>query len=129
MEVVFEASPASTQEMEIEEELKKCRWMMPNTTGTKDIKKKESPEQKRIQNVEKQMENMTVHALFIDTEEMTFKEEENDNQADLTKKMKTTDTKNKKRNKKPQTQASNKKKLQTKTKNRAKSTHPNKGKG
>jgi len=115
--------------MEIEEELKKHRWTTPNMTGTTDINKKESPEQKRIQNAEKQMEYTSVQALFIDTEEMTFKEEENDNQADLTKKMKTTDTKNKKRNKKPQTQASNKKKLQTKTKNRAKSTHPNKGKG
>jgi len=52
MEVVIKASLASIQEMEIEEELKKCGWMTPIMTGAIDINKKESPEQKRIQNAE-----------------------------------------------------------------------------
>jgi len=96
VEVVIKASLASTQEMEIEEDLKKQGQTTPNMTSTMDTDKKESPEQKRIQNTEKQMENTTVWALFIGIEEMTFEEEEKDDQADLTKKVKTTDTQKRK---------------------------------
>jgi len=99
MEVVIKASLASTQEMDINEELKKSRWMTPHMTGTMDIDKKESPEQKIIWNSEKQTENTSVQsvwALFIDTEEMTIEEEVNDNQEDLTKKVKMTVIKTKK---------------------------------
>jgi len=48
MEVIIKASLASTQGMEVEEELKKCSQMTPNMTGTMDNGNKESPEQKRI---------------------------------------------------------------------------------
>jgi len=81
MEVVVEASPASTQDMEVDEDLKKWARMKTIMTSTTDIAMKESPEQKRIQNAEKTMEKMMVFILFIGTEEMIYKEEVQDNQA------------------------------------------------
>jgi len=48
MEVVVEASLASIQDMEVNEDLKKWARMKPIMTSTADIRKKESPEQKII---------------------------------------------------------------------------------
>ncbi len=101
MEVVVEASPVSIQDMEIEEDLKKHGWMIPLMMGTVDIKKKESPEQKRIQNEEKPIETTMVCVLFIEMEEMIYEEEEQDNQAAYKEKVKMIDTKMNTRNKKP----------------------------
>jgi len=62
--------------------------------GTEDIKMKESPEQKRTQNEEETMEMTMVCILFMETEEMIYKEEEPDKQATHQEKVKTKDTQN-----------------------------------
>jgi len=78
MEVVVEASPASTQDMEVDEDLKKWARTKPLMTSTTDIAMKESPEQKRIRNKEEATETKAVRVLFMDSEETIYGEEDND---------------------------------------------------
>jgi len=78
MEVVVEASPVSTQDMEVNKDLKKWARTKPIMTSTTDIVMKESLEQKRIWNEEEAMETKAVHVLFMDSEEKIYGEEDND---------------------------------------------------
>jgi len=65
MEVVIEASLASTNNMELDKDLKKWSRMTKNHTSIPTAAKKELPEQKQTCNNDKSAKPLT-RALFID---------------------------------------------------------------
>jgi len=69
-------------------------------------------------------ETNMVCVLFMEMEEMIYKEEENDNQAAHKEKEQMADTKNKNKNKKPPQQVRNKSTQKTKKKHKMKACQP-----
>ncbi len=121
MEVVVEASSASTQDMEVNDDLKKQARTKTITMCTMDIATKESLEQKRIQNKEEAMETTTV-CVYLWKWKQQFTEKK------ITKAMKLTKTKTRRqtqktptKNKKTPQQGANK---QTKNKKETQDEEP-----